>query len=776
MQVPFFRLISCVSLAFVVAGCGARLAGTHDFMRPLAEDKSVVIEEIDSVIIIDDSPVIEQIPEIVMGDSVVMLIDKARIACDEAIYSQADSLLRRACLLIDSTGPSDMELEAFYEDIAHIYAIQLPPQYSENIPEQVSALVFRYQMNFSLDSLTSEIDSSLFARNCLRGMPYNVPISKNSRVRKALTLTLNHRFGYIQNSLKRGSRYIPFMKKVFSDSGLPTDLVYLPIIESGFNYRAYSHAHAAGVWQFIPSTGRIYGLRKNYWMDERRDPIKATFAAVRYLKKLYGDFNDWHLALAAYNCGEGRVARTIKTADTSDYWQLRLPRETMNYVPHYLATMMVAKNPSCFGLDIPVMHDTLVSMDTVLISDCIDMKKIAQGISIPVDTLKDLNPHILRWCTPPEVTDVTLYLPHGKAAQFREFYAGLDDKDKVKWYRYRIQRGDNLSTIAQRFKISFTALRSVNDLRSSRIIAGRHLFIPIPVDGPAQQSKTATVVAQSGSTRAQNKVPVPPHSRKVTYRLKRGDTMHGISKRYGVSIEQICGWNNIDQPERLTAGQALTIYTRSVNGKQKHLSTSTKFASIPKGARKKTYRVGKGDNLYSLSKKLNVEVAELAGWNKKNLRNPLIHPGENLIYYLTDNSSNSERPAASEGKKAASTEGVAGCKDCRTYKVSAGDNIYRLSRLFEVDMQEILACNGLSKNDILQVGDILKIPSSGKKTSVRQTGNKLVYYRVQKGDNLWRIAQLFEIPVKKLYEVNHLNPGTVLMPGDTVRVVLAEEL
>ncbi|MFW5775300.1 MAG: transglycosylase SLT domain-containing protein, partial [Chitinivibrionales bacterium] len=530
MKKSYFRLFTFISAAFVISGCGAHLAGKHEFIRPVQEEQPPVVVEKDSSII-EDSLIIEEVVETGMGDSVVMLIEKARAACDESAYAQADSLLRRTCFLIDSTASTETDLEAFYEDIAHSYAIQLPPQYSENIPEQISALVFRYQMNFSLDSLTAEIDSTLFSRNCLQGSPYNVPISKDSRVRKALTLTLDHRVGYIQRSLTRGSRYLSFMKQVFADSSLPTDLVYLPIIESGFNYRAYSHAHAAGVWQFIPSTGRIYGLRKNYWLDERRDPIKATYAAVSYLKKLYGDFNDWHLALAAYNCGEGRVGRTIRQADTADYWQLRLPLETMNYVPHYLATMMVAKNHSCFGLDIPVIEDTLSPMDTVLISDCVDMKKIAEGISVPLDTLKDLNPHILRWCTPPEVTDVTLYLPQGKAVAFRSFYEGLDDRDKVKWYRYRIQRGDNLGIIAQRFKISVTALRSVNSLRSSRIIAGRHLFIPIPVDSDAQQIKTKTVVASSKSASKEIKtVPIPKNSKKVSYRLRKGDTMYSISK------------------------------------------------------------------------------------------------------------------------------------------------------------------------------------------------------------------------------------------------------
>lgn len=183
--------------------------------------------------------------------------------------------------------------------------------------------------------------------------------------------------------------------------GQPQDLAYLPLIESGFNPVAYSYANASGIWQFIASTGKLYGLKKSFWADERRDPIKSTQAAAMYLKKLFGDFGHWDLALAAYNCGENGLARSIARSRSNDFWTLkRIPNQTKNYVPFYLAALTIAKNPKCFGVKIP---DTLAPPpDTVVVSDCISLSDIASGLGIDPDSLKKMNPHIMRWCTPPD--------------------------------------------------------------------------------------------------------------------------------------------------------------------------------------------------------------------------------------------------------------------------------------------------------------------------------------------------------------------------------------
>jgi membrane-bound lytic murein transglycosylase D len=267
------------------------------------------------------------------------------------------------------------------------------------------------------------------------------------------------------------------MQRIFSAHELPTDLSYLPILESGYNPFAYSYAHASGIWQFIPSTGARFGLRNNFWIDERRDPFKSTGAAIQYFKRLYERFRDWHLVLAAYNCGEMRVERAINTAQSRNFWDLTLPSQTMNYVPQFIAYQLLIKNPGCFGID-QLVNDTF-NLDTVNISLGLDLRSIAERLAMPFQFLKNMNPHLRYHCTPPAMDNVTLYLPRGYAPQFKEIYRNLTDRDKVVLFRYRIRGGDNLYRISQRFNIPVTTIMGVNNLRNNYIVAGRYLYIPL---------------------------------------------------------------------------------------------------------------------------------------------------------------------------------------------------------------------------------------------------------------------------------------------------------
>jgi len=314
-----------------------------------------------------------------------------------------------------------------------------------------------------------------------RAETYDVPIVWNERVRNALqyfyqrTLT-----GLFNQWVHRTGYYVPVMRQMFANAGLPQDLAYLPILESDFDVHAYSKAHAAGIWQFIPSTGRKGGLRQNYWIDERRDPLKATGAAISYFSDLYTTFSNWHIALASYNYGEDRMERVIgKTDNTFDYWSLKLPKETMNYVPLFLSAIVIAKNPDAFG--ITMQNSMVFDPDTVSISDCVEMAVIADGIKVPLDTLAFINPHILNGRTPPDMENVRLYLPKGYTAAFQEFYKNLPDDKKTKFYRYKIQNGENLLQIAKNFNVPAQYLREINNMKSDKVSGGEHLLIAVPV-------------------------------------------------------------------------------------------------------------------------------------------------------------------------------------------------------------------------------------------------------------------------------------------------------
>ena len=489
--------------------------------------------------------------------------------------------------------------------------------------------------------------------------------------------------------LARANHYLPFMQRMLNENDLPTDIAYLPILESGFNPKAYSYAHASGIWQFIPETGRRYGLRYNYWIDERRDPIKSTSAAIEYLKKLYNDFHDWYLAMAAYNCGENRIARTIAQYRTNDYWQLKLPKETMNYIPQYIAYQLIGKNPQCFGIEVEP-SDTF-DLDTVHISDCLDLNKIAQGLNISYKELKQINPHIRTWCTPPDMKNVTLYLPNGTAEKYKKFYSTLSANDKIRWYRYRIKSGDNLGRIARKFKIPVNAIKSINKLRSNYIYAGRYLYIPIPVAGayPAITTQLTQKISKETKKRTTRVKTVSTKGKKrINYKINKGETLYSISRDFNISIQDICNWNSIKNPRKIHAGKIIVLY----------LNESKKVTSKSQGKQKRnTYVVLHGDNLYNIAKKLNIDVKKLAYWNGINYQRHTIYPGNKLIYYST---------SSNKGKLAAASN----ITETISYKIKKGDNISTLAKTFSVDVKQILQLNNLNSKTIIQPGDIIRIP------------------------------------------------------------------
>ncbi len=698
------------------------------------------------------------------------LIQQAHSLCAQSSFAQAHVHLQEIIDLIEVQKEPLEETENGVSDflirISEIYTEAMPREYLDSIPLNISNLIYRYQISMAIDTLSISPRDSIILKqlDCEEGVPYNVPIVHNRRVQNALYAVVKKRHRTLGRILKRANYYLPVMQEIFAKHDMPTDLCYLPILESAFNPKAYSYAHASGIWQFIPSTGRIYGLRKNYWVDERRDPLKSTSAAIAYLKKLYNDFDDWYLALAAYNCGERNVARAIRKAGTNDYWQLRLPRQTMNYVPLYISYQIIAKNPQCFGFEADTA-DTF-DFDTVQISDCIDLNKIAQELSISYSELKKMNPHIWRWCTPPDMKSVTLYIPKGSAQRFKDFYASLSDKDKVKWYRYRIKSGDNLLSIARRYRISVGAIKSINKLRNNFIIAGRHLYIPIPINGSYPIEKSYAHKKGSRHRKPAAKAPEIAAFKKAgkkpqLHQVKAGQTLSEIAEQYSTSIRKICQWNGISNPRRIRAGTTLKLY---VSGKKE-------IAAVKMGPHKKvqhlhkyTYTVKSGDNLYLISRRLKVSMENLARWNQKSLTHPIIKPGEQLIYYISPSSMQKQ------------TLKNKPLKGATLYTVKKGDNLYSIAAQLGINISHLFMLNNLDNNSIIKPGDKLYITKTEKKQSLSSIEkSNVVLYTVKKGDNLWRIASSFGIPVSTLLKSNKLKKNAPLLPGDIIRIDLSED-
>lgn len=685
------------------------------------------------------------------------LIRSGENAASEGNFTIGHELITLSLELLNGSNISPKEQPLLnklkiYERVGNFYVNLTPPSYLDSVPDEISSMVSRIQLEEMMNHFdTSQIDTNIINTNCGDWSHYNIPIVNNARVQSAVAaMVASRRKRYMERLLNKAIKYRPFMNEIFQREELPTDLTFLPLLESAFNMKALSHANASGLWQFIESTGKIFNLRNNYWVDERRDPIKSTEAAVQYFKRLYGYFGDWHLALASYNCGEGRVRRTMKKLEQSNYWGLELPQETMNYVPLYIAYQIVAKNPNCFGLTVDSTV-TPYSFDTVQVSDCIDMRKIAKGIHIPIDTLTAMNPHIIKWCTPPNMNNITLYLPKGKAKEYHTYYKTLSDKDKVNWYRYRVQIGDNLGYLSEKFQTTMAAIKSINSMRGTTLIAGRHIFVPIPAD--------ANIDSLLNETKEKSKDHILNNTReRIIYKVSSGESIYGIALQFNLTVKEICEWNKKEDPRSLSIGEKLVLYIDPKNKGKAVKKADNKITPD----KKKFYTVQNGETLYAISNHLKVSLDDLLEWNSKDPQHPLIHPGEQLAYY----GGKTIPPTGSSTPKSTKAKNKTIKRHVIKYKVQKGNTYYSIARMFNISVDDIYNLNQLSEKDIIRPGDIILVYKPVEVASIQMSKKiRRKQYKVISGDTLWSISRLFNVSVAEICKYNEITKETPIKPG-----------
>ena len=360
---------------------------------------------------------------------------------------------------------------------------------------------------------------------------YNIPVILNDSVENQLEYFKTRGRDIFQLWLDRSARYIPVMKDIFREKNLPEDLVYVAMIESGFNPYAVSWARAVGPWQFMPSTGKLYGLKIDWWIDERKDPIKSTQAAAEHLKDLHNLFGSWPLALASYNAGAGKVQRAVLRTRSEDFWDLKasrfIRRETKNYVPKYMAAMIIAKNPEAYGFSL--MNVAPFKYDEVVINESTDLRLIARCAGCTYEEIKELNPEIRRWVTPPQYTDYVLRIPLGSKEAFLANFAAIPPEQKIKWERHEVTRGETLAGLARQYNTTPEAIRDINGLTKNRITPGKHLLIPVDINSKAQDVSL-----------------LPPGQgakQQIVYRVRRGETLTKIAIKHNVSVADIREWN-----------------------------------------------------------------------------------------------------------------------------------------------------------------------------------------------------------------------------------------
>ena len=443
---------------------------------------------------------------------------------------------------------------------------------------------------------------------------FALPIPDDKRISDQRKWYLKHP-EYMARVVKRAKPFLYYIAEEIEKRDMPMELILLPIVESAFDPFAYSHGRAAGMWQFIPGTGKRFGMQQNWWYDGRRDVVASTQGALDYLTYLNEMFDgNWLHALAAYNSGEGRVQRAIKAnkraGKPTDFWNLNLPKETRAYVPKLLALADILKNKDEYAYSWPEVENVAV-IEVVDIGSQVDLAFAAELAGMSLKELHGLNPGFNRWATSPEGPH-RLILPLDKAAAFSQALAKIDQKERLNWVRHSVKPGDSLGKIAKQYHTTVKVLKKVNELDSSMIRVGQAIMVPVALqelDSYTLSQEQRLASLQNGNTSKQ----------KVRHTVQSGDTLWDIARKYNIGTKQLAKWNGMAPGDMLHPGKTLVIWQE---GKAQDGVT-----------KKVTYTVRNGDSLSRIASKFNVRVSDIGRWNSLNTKRYL-QPGQKLKLYV----------------------------------------------------------------------------------------------------------------------------------------------
>jgi membrane-bound lytic murein transglycosylase D len=593
----------------------------------------------------------------------------------------------------------------------------------------------------------------------LRSLPQgNIPIVINERVIAWIE--------YFSGAGRRHfTRYLPLMKAILREQGMPTDLVYIALIESGFNNHAHSRAAAVGPWQFISSTGRIYGLKQDGWIDERRDPVRSTYAASKLFRDLYNDYGDWYLAMVGYNAGPGRVNKAMEITGSRDFWVMAdhkkaLRAETRDYVPKFIAAMIMAKNPEKFGFR-NLNYQDAWEHESAPVETQTDLSVVAKCAGVSEDKVFELNSHLVRGTTPPGNRNYKVRLPKGTSEKFLLAYAKIPEDERVQIVRHKVRRGDTMYKIARKYGVSVNALASANGLsRRSKLSRGRTLVVPV-----GSYAKYAKFDGGGGGS---------GNSKLIRYKVRRGDTLSTIAAKYpGVTVSKLKHWNRMGKRTHIRTGQRLKIYTR---GSGPSYASS---GSSSGGTKARYHKVRRGETLGSIARKYGTNTKSLMALN--GIKNPKsLRAGQNL--------------KVRAGSKGISSES-AGSSASSTYVVKAGDSPGVIAEKHGMSTKQLMAINGIKNPRSLKVGMKLKVkggkaaspepvetvdepdlaleetlaPSSNtvaKSTSKNASGT----HTVKGGETVGEIAEKYGMSTKKLMAINKIKNPRRVRAGTKLKV------
>ncbi len=599
-------------------------------------------------------------------------------------------------------------------------------------------------------------DASRYIReHNLKELPrFDIPMEVNERVVAWMEYFQGAGRRHFERYLERSGRYIPLMTKILREQGLPADLVYISLIESGFNTSAYSRAAAVGPWQFISGTGRRYGMRNDGWVDERRDPIRATYAAAAYFRDLYNEFGDWYLAMAGYNAGEGRVRNAIELTGSRNFWEMSADSrafraETRDYVPKFIAAAIMAKAPERFGFH-GINYQQPLDFERASVESQTDVGVIARCAGVDEQTISDLNPHLVRGATPPWGGSYEVRLPRGTTAAFKRQYAMLPPEERVQNIRYEAHQGDTIKKIARRFGISAQDLAEMNGIDpNAKLRRGKVVTIP----------KNASAMVASADDDGDTSV------RTLRHKVRKGETLKSIAKRYGVTTAQLQKWNGLGKRGAIHRGQTLKIRKvetsvaskGSKESRKQRVAAATTAVPLDAGSTASTagapaeaeggddfvdqsntddigearpakevsvarsYTVRKGDTIGGIAAKQGISAKQLMAMND------LTSPRQLKAGMKLTVSGSAPKKSAMAGTtavpmdgsaqrpvKAQKETGSAKATPAKTHKVKSGESVNGIAAKYGISAKQLMAMNNLKNPRALRAGQNLVIRNATK--------------------------------------------------------------
>jgi len=583
----------------------------------------------------------------------------------------------------------------------------------------------------------------------------------NAQVRKWIDYFCGRGRKTFENWVRRSGQYRLLTLKILKEEGMPLEIVNLALIESGFNPNAYSKAHAVGMWQFIRSTARLYGMRVDWWADERRDPVRSTRAASRYLRDLYTNFGDWELVIAAYNTGPRGVERAMKRARSDSFWELRLPRETRDHVPKFMAACIIMNSPGGYGFDFE--YDDPVEFEEIRVAPKTSLAVIAECAGVEDKTVSQMNPHLIRECAPDGSEHYGVRIPRGTLEICQANLAEIPEQDRVAksyaspYMKHTVRRGESLSVIARKYGTSVSTIAQANGIKNyHRIRAGDVLTIPYgdgvvlpqnPGVHVVRRGETLTSVAHRYGLKVNDiavwnelrsrdliypgqklivsldeTVKPPPQvaeGETFVHVVSRGETISAIAHRYGASCEGVLHANGLTSRDMIYPGQKIKI---PGNG----------------APRASVHTVKSGDTVSGIAAKYGVQTSEVLAANSMS-EDDRIYPGQQL------------RVSGAPGQVVEHT-------------VRAGDTIYDIAREYGVSTSSVLAANCMSPRDRIYPGEKIKIPEGG---GVR---DEIIVHSVRTGDTITGIAKRYGASSKDVLKENGLGPRDKIYPGQKIKV------